>query len=82
MHFGRRIILNLENPTKENLKFILNELAERLNVVNRTLMDPQDYNLDKYDDIKMMYDVVIQKGQLSASETQAFVSELGAARKK
>ncbi|MGP4106952.1 DUF1128 domain-containing protein [Virgibacillus sp. L01] len=73
--------MNLENPSQENLKFILDELAEMLNVVNRTIMDPEDYDLDKYEDIKFMYDMIKQKGQLSASETQAFIDELRSVRK-
>ncbi|SES74322.1 Uncharacterized protein YfkK, UPF0435 family [Oceanobacillus limi] len=74
--------MNLENPTQENLKFILDELAEKLNVVNRSVMDAEDYDLNKYEDIKFLYEVVSQKGQLSTSETQAFIEELRNVRKK
>jgi len=73
--------VNLKKPTQENLKFMLDELAEQLSVVNPELMDAQDYDLDKYDDIKFMYDMVKQKGQLSAPETQAFIDELRSVRK-
>ncbi|MFD1038017.1 DUF1128 domain-containing protein [Virgibacillus byunsanensis] len=73
--------MNLENPTQENLKFLLDELADRLKVVNRTIMDPEDYDIDKYDDIKFMYDMIVQKGHLSASEAQAFIDELRSVRK-
>ncbi|MFC4557085.1 DUF1128 domain-containing protein [Virgibacillus kekensis] len=73
--------MNLENPSKENMEFMLNEIAERLSVVNRSIMDVEDYDLDKYDDIKFMYEMVKQKGQLSASETQAFIDELRTVRK-
>ncbi|MUK89945.1 DUF1128 family protein [Ornithinibacillus sp. L9] len=74
--------MNLENATQENLKFILDELAELLDVVNRSIMDAEDYDLEKYDDLKFMYDIIKQKGQLSASETQAFIEELRSVRKK
>lgn len=74
--------LNLEKPTRDNLAFILNEMADKLNVANRGLLDPEDYDLNRYEDIKMMYDLIVQKGQLTASEANAFVSELGAVRKK
>ncbi|GGB29984.1 hypothetical protein GCM10011409_04140 [Lentibacillus populi] len=73
--------MGLENPTAENLKVILDELAEMLGVVNRSIMDPEDYDLDKFEDLKFMYDMVKQKGRLSASETQAFIDELRAVRK-
>lgn len=73
--------MNLENPTKENLEYMLTDLAERLSVVNRALMDVEDYNLDKYTEIKFMYEIVVQKGSLSASEIQAFIDELRRVRK-
>ena len=73
--------MNLDQPSNENMKILLDELAERLHVVNRSLMDAEDYDLDKYGDLKFMYDIVVKKGQLSASETQAFIEELAAVRK-
>ncbi|WP_404452577.1 DUF1128 domain-containing protein [Virgibacillus necropolis] len=73
--------MNLEQPSEENLKNMLDELADRLKVANRSLLDPEDYDLEKYDDIKFMYDMVVQKGHLSASETQAFIDELRSVRK-
>ncbi|MEW9676437.1 DUF1128 domain-containing protein [Lentibacillus sp. L22] len=73
--------MGLENPSTENLKIILDDLAETLGVVNRSIMDPEDYDLDKYEDLKFMYDMVKQKGQLSPSETHAFIDELKSVRK-
>ncbi|WP_010649372.1 DUF1128 domain-containing protein [Oceanobacillus massiliensis] len=73
--------MSLEKANEENMKLLLHELAERLNVVNRSIMDPEDYDLNKYEDLKFMYDMVVQKGQLSASETQAFIQELATIRK-
>ncbi|WP_188454421.1 DUF1128 domain-containing protein [Virgibacillus oceani] len=73
--------MGLENPSQENLKIILDEMAERLDVVNRTIMDPEDYDLAKYEELKFMYDMIKQKGRLSASETQAFIDELRSVRK-
>jgi uncharacterized protein YfkK (UPF0435 family) len=73
--------MNLEKPTKENLAYLLNDLAERLSVVNRAIMDARDYDLSKYEDIKFMYDMVVQKGKLTALENQAFIDELSKVRK-
>jgi len=72
----------MEQATEENMKIILDELADDLNVVNRTILDPEDYDLDKYADLKMMYDHVKSKDSLSPSETQAFITELSSMRKK
>ncbi|GGM21163.1 hypothetical protein GCM10011351_03780 [Paraliobacillus quinghaiensis] len=73
--------MNLTEATDTNLKYILKEIAAHLQVVNSSIMDPEDYDLDKYDDLKMLYDIVKDKGQLSVSETQAFVQELAEIRK-
>jgi len=73
--------LNLEQPTRENLEYIINDMADRLQVVNRTIMDPDDYDLEKYGEIKELHDIVQMKGQLSVSEIQTFVQELGQFRK-
>lgn len=73
--------MQLEQPSTENMEYMLQALAEKLQVVNRSIMDVEDYNLEKYEDLKWMYDLVISKGRLSASETQAFISELAAIRK-
>ncbi|ASF39434.1 DUF1128 domain-containing protein [Halobacillus halophilus] len=73
--------MSLEEPTRENLEFIINDMADRLQVVNRTIMDPDDYDLEKYDEIKELHDIVQMKGQLSVSEIQTFVQELGRFRK-
>jgi len=73
--------MNLENPTKENLEIMLNDLAERLSVVNRAIMDAEDYDLSKYEEIKFLYDMIVKKGNLSVSETQAFIEELRNVRK-
>ncbi|WP_026906089.1 DUF1128 domain-containing protein [Paucisalibacillus globulus] len=74
--------MSLENPTKENLALLLNDLADRLSVVNRSIMDAEDYDLTKYEEIKFLYDMIVQKGKLSVSETQAFIEELSKVRKK
>ncbi|MEC5422724.1 DUF1128 domain-containing protein [Virgibacillus sp. C22-A2] len=74
--------MNLDYPSQENLKFILDELTKRLNIVNRSIMDAEDYDIDKYHDLKLMYDMVLYKDQLSASESQAFIEELRTVRKK
>lgn len=64
------------------MSFILHELGEKLNVVNRALLDPDDYNLNRYDDLKLLYDIIMQKGSLSISESQAFLEELRLVRKE
>lgn len=73
--------MNLDHKSEENLEFILSKLAQKLEVANRFIMDPEAYSLDKYDELKSMYDLVMSRQSLSPSETQAFIAELRSARK-
>ncbi|WP_181348821.1 DUF1128 domain-containing protein [Thalassobacillus sp. CUG 92003] len=73
--------MDLNEATEENLAFIIDELATKLAVVNRSIMDAKDYDLAHYNEIKSLYDMVLMKGQLSVPETQAFIQELGQYRK-
>lgn len=74
--------MNFKEENTENLTLMLNELADHLKVANRGLFDAEDYDLDKYDELKTLHRIVIQKGHLSAMESQAFVDELASIRKK
>jgi len=73
--------MSLEQPTPENLKYILEELGNRLGVANKVLLDEKDYDLSRYDDIKFLYDHVVKSGSLSPSEIHAFIDELRSVRK-
>lgn len=73
--------MSLDQPTQENLEIIMTGLAKKLSVINRALLDAEDYDLAKYEDLKFMYDMVNQRDSLSPAETQAFIDELRKARK-
>lgn len=73
--------LDLEQPSQDNLQYLLERLGDKLGVANKVLLDEKDYDLDKYEDIKFLYDHVSKKGNLSPSETHAFIDELRAVRK-
>lgn len=74
--------MNLEKPTQENFEYILNGLAKCLNVANKGLLHPDDYDIKKYDELKMMYELLSQRAQLSPAEADAFINELSVLRIK
>lgn len=74
-------MMNLEKPTVENLKYILDQLGDKLSVANRIMLDVKDYDLEYYDDIKFLYEHVLRSGKLSPAETNALIDELRAVRK-
>ncbi|QXE03069.1 Uncharacterized protein YfkK, UPF0435 family [Terribacillus aidingensis] len=73
--------MQLEQASEENLAILINTIADRLSVVNRSIMQPEDYQLEKYQDIKDLYDHIESQGQLSVYETEAFIQELARYRK-
>ncbi|HLR71076.1 MAG TPA: DUF1128 domain-containing protein [Pseudogracilibacillus sp.] len=73
--------MDLDTPTPENLKYLLEQLGKKLGVANRILLDEKDYDLNRYDDLKFLYDHVSKSGTLSPAEAHAFIDELRAVRK-
>jgi len=74
--------MDLTKPSEENLKFMLEKMSKKLDVANQIVFDPKGYNLDKYDDLKFMYEFIMKKDHLSTAEIQAFVDELRTVRKE
>lgn len=77
---GSVVTIDLQVASEENLSFILNGLAEKLDVANRIMFDEKFYRLDQYKDLKFLYDHLMQQTSLSPSEVQAFVDELRSIR--
>ncbi|SFL97982.1 Uncharacterized protein YfkK, UPF0435 family [Gracilibacillus orientalis] len=73
--------MSLEEKSEENLAHIINEMGRMLQVVNESIMDPKDYDINNYDELKSLYDLLKQKGRLTVAETQAFIAELREYRK-
>ena len=60
---------------------MLDSIGKQLDVANPSLLDPEDYNIDKYDDLKWLYDFVVNKNNISIAEKEAFIEELATIRK-
>ena len=74
--------LNLDRKSEENLAFIVTEMGKKLQVVNAdSLMNPNDYQLDSYNELKSLYELLVSKNKLTVSETHAFIDELRKHRK-
>ncbi|MGN8645029.1 DUF1128 domain-containing protein [Gracilibacillus sp. HCP3S3_G5_1] len=73
--------MNLEERSEDNLAHIIQEMGRMLQVVNSSIMDPEDYNIEHYHELKSLYDLLKQKGKLTVAETQAFIAELKNYRK-
>lgn len=73
--------MDLETPSKENVAHIVDEIKSRLNLVNEALIDPDDFELEKYDELLDLYHMIRKKGTLTPMEMEGILAELGELRK-
>lgn len=72
--------MDLNEKSAENVTYMLDQMAKKLEVANQIVFDPKGYDLSKYDEIKFMYDFIMKQNTLSAAETSAFIDELRSVR--
>jgi uncharacterized protein YfkK (UPF0435 family) len=73
---------NLQEATRENLAFLIEGIKSKLNMANTAVMRPEDFDLDSYDDLLYLHNLVQKKSHFSINEMTAIVEELGAMRKQ
>ncbi|MED1202250.1 DUF1128 domain-containing protein [Heyndrickxia acidicola] len=71
--------LNVKSP--ENIEYMIEQITTKLKMVNVGALDPSHFDLDKYEDIREVYEMVMKKNTFSPNEMQAIVEELGTLRK-
>lgn len=73
---------NLQLQTQENVAFMIDVIKSKLKMASAAAMQASHFDLDQYEDIKDLYEVVASKEKFSISEVEALVSELGKLRMK
>ncbi|SET83758.1 Uncharacterized protein YfkK, UPF0435 family [Salinibacillus kushneri] len=68
--------MSLKEASEQNLSYIIEELMNDLQVINRSVLDPKYFDVKDYHDIKSVYEMVKSKNQLSLPELQAIIEEL------
>lgn len=78
----RRIrIMDLTNPTADNVTYMIENIKEKLRMVNVDAMKPENFDTEKYEDLHFMYEMIMKRKHVSSKEMEAIVAELGALRK-
>ncbi|SFF29547.1 Uncharacterized protein YfkK, UPF0435 family [Paenibacillus catalpae] len=75
-------MVNLEEPTQQNVEFMIETIKTKLRMATAAAMQASHFNVDQYEDIRDLYEVVAAKDKFSISEVEALVSELGKLRGK
>ncbi|MCG1010950.1 DUF1128 family protein [Salinicoccus sp. ID82-1] len=60
---------------------MLKEIEEALNVVNKGLFNPDDFDDSKTEEIKDIHEMVTSRNQITAIEQSAIIEELSKLRK-
>ncbi|MBD1379615.1 DUF1128 domain-containing protein [Metabacillus arenae] len=75
------MVNNLSEKSKENVEYMIEEIKQKLNVINIGAIKPSHFNEEMYEELKDIYELVKKKNTFSPSEMQAIVEELGNLRK-
>lgn len=73
--------MDLTKPTDENVIFMIEQIKEKLRMVNVDAMRAENFNTEKYDDLLYMYNMVMKRAHISSNEMEAIAAELGSLRK-
>lgn len=73
--------MDLTNPSKENIVYMIEQIKEKLRMVNVEAMKSEHFSEEHYEDILYLYEMVMKRNSFSPNEMQAIVTELGSLRK-
>jgi uncharacterized protein YfkK (UPF0435 family) len=74
--------MNLSQKSTENVEYMIEQIKEKLKVLNFGAIKPSHFDEDMYEELKEIYEMVLRKNSFSPNEMQALVEELGSLRKK
>ncbi|MEB3102200.1 DUF1128 domain-containing protein [Ferviditalea candida] len=73
--------MDLTKKNEENMAFMIEQIKKKLKVVSVSAIRPEHFDVELYEDIKDIFEVVMEKDNFSISEVEAIASELGRLRK-
>ncbi|GGG32153.1 UPF0435 protein [Lysinibacillus alkalisoli] len=72
--------MDLSTPSKENVAYMIEQLKEKLRMVNVDAMNADSFTENNYEDLYDLYTMVMKRTNFSPNEMQAIVAELGSLR--
>jgi len=73
--------MDLNTPSIENVIYMIEQIKEKLRMVNVDAMQSDKFDESKYEDLQYLYEMVMKRDSFSPSEMEAIVAELGTLRK-
>jgi uncharacterized protein YfkK (UPF0435 family) len=74
--------MDLTDNTLANAEYIIDQIKTKLRMASGAALSATQFDLELYEDLKDIYDLVQSKPYFSVSEMDAIVLELGRLRKK
>jgi uncharacterized protein YfkK (UPF0435 family) len=68
--------MDLTTKSKENMKYMLEEIKNKLQVVNRDVIKSEHLDEEKYEDMKELYQLVMKMKSFSLKEIDGILGEL------
>ena len=75
------LYMDLNTPSVENVIYMIEQIKEKLRMVNVDAMQSNQFDEGKYEDLLYLYEMVMKRDSFSPSEMNAIVAELGTLRK-
>ncbi|MDW0110843.1 DUF1128 domain-containing protein [Sporosarcina aquimarina] len=72
--------MDLTQPTPENVSYMINQIKEKLRMVNVDAMKAENFSTSQYEDLQYIYNMVMKRDTITPNEMQAIVAELGSLR--
>lgn len=73
--------MDINQKTDEAVQYMVDEIKTKLRMASGDAIKPHHFNIDHYEDIRDIYELVASKSRFSISEMEAIASELGRLRK-
>lgn len=73
--------MDLSKPSQENVIYMIDQMKEKLRMVNVDAMKSENFSNENYEDLLYLFEMVMKRDSFSPSEMQAIVAELGSLRK-
>jgi len=74
--------VNLEIKSTENVEYMIEQIKEKLKVLNFGAIKPTHFDEEMYVELKEIYEHIMKRDSFSPNEMQALAEELGNLRKK
>ncbi|WP_410772279.1 DUF1128 domain-containing protein [Fontibacillus sp. BL9] len=74
--------MDLTQKNQENVEYMIEAIKTKLKMATGAAMNASAFQVEQYDDILDIYELVMSKERLSISEVEALAQELGKLRSK